>query len=633
MRSSLLTQLSEACKKLMDKTSRKRDRGLKDLRPLMRNKSLCRELSDPQWLLVADLVLKIVESPSKSKTEELRLFKDVLRQMFRNMNDLNVEKICARFWAKALDIMERTDTETKTLAETLDVVQLLCEKRRCPASQKQFKKIVHVLIAIAEESRGGSERHQVVLDLRSLRAVRLLVANHSSTTKVRYVLQDVMEFLEEWPSANNDIVINDTQLNREFVMACCVVLRRFSFASIRLTQCKNSLKWILRFWDFVSPESPSSDCIVEYFRLRIRNSTLCATSRSGSNNLTLNETDNLQGSLLRIAFGLATRAKHLTYEEKQSNTVANSTKNDLKTPSSSTSSSSSAKPSCCVEDHIARNAQLALYIVSHNRNNYRSQYQRIALASELFWIVHQETSNIILPIDSESSEETQLSINIKGIFAASSSPWTQVLEILENAAATAGSSTMDGGRRSPAPGRRSPAPNLEETTNSDATVLTGTDPSLRVSLSAMSSSLASRKRNSTIMSSRERLVLMAALRIVHAVLIRTSKLDDSFSETRQLHTHLNRFLSPSSKYDSDVRQWSARILTCLLSLETDTARLSLETDTARKNWDITYEETLLVLNSHRWTSSENASSYVEYSLSLVRLSGVFRSFLCADKIA
>lgn len=140
------------------------------------------------------------------------------------------------------------------------------------------------------------------------------------------------------------------------------------------------------------------------------------------------------------------------------------------------------------------------------------------------------------------------------------------------------------------------------------------------------------------MSSRERLVLMAALRIVHAVLIRTSKLDDSFSETRQLHTHLNRFLSPSSKYDSDVRQWSARILTCLLSLETDsletdTARLSLETDTARKNWDITYEETLLVLNSHRWTSSENASSYVEYSLSLVRLSGVFRSFLCADKIA
>ena len=193
-----MTQLSEACKKLMDKTSRKRDRGLKDLRPLMRNKSLCRELSDPQWLLVADLVLKIVESPSKSKTEELRLFKDVLRQMFRNMNDLNVEKICARFWAKALDIMERTDTETKTLAETLDVVQLLCEKRRCPASQKQFKKIVHVLIAIAEESRGGSERHQVVLDLRSLRAVRLLVANHSSTTKVRYVLQDVMEFLEEW---------------------------------------------------------------------------------------------------------------------------------------------------------------------------------------------------------------------------------------------------------------------------------------------------------------------------------------------------------------------------------------------------------------------------------------------------
>ena len=312
MRSASLTRLSDACKKLTDKTSRKRDKGLKELRPLMRNNSLCRELSDPQWQLVADLVLKIVESPSKSKTEELRLFKDVLRQMFRNMNVLSIEKICTRFWNKALDILERTDSETKTLAETLDVVQLLCEKRRCPTSQKQLKRIVHVLIAIAEESRGG-ERHQVVLDLRSLRAIRLLVANHFSTTKVRHSLSDVMEFLDEWPSANNDIVINDTQLNREYVMACCVVLRRFPFASIRLTQCKNSLKWILRFWDFVSPESPSSNCIVEYFRLRIRNSSLYATSRSGSNDLVLDKEDNLQGSLLRIAFGLATRVKHLTY--------------------------------------------------------------------------------------------------------------------------------------------------------------------------------------------------------------------------------------------------------------------------------------------------------------------------------
>ena len=152
-----------------------------------------------------------------------------------------------------------------------------------------------------------------MLDLRSLRAIRLLVANHSSTTKVRHLLSDVMEFLDEWPSANNDIVINDTQLNREYVMACCVVLRRFPFASIRLTQCKNSLKWILRFWDFVSPESPSSNCIVEYFRLRIRNSSLYATSRSGGNDLVLDKEDNLQGSLLRIAFGLATRVKHLTY--------------------------------------------------------------------------------------------------------------------------------------------------------------------------------------------------------------------------------------------------------------------------------------------------------------------------------
>ena len=81
----------------------------------MRDNSLCKELSDPQWQLVADLVLKIVESPSKSKTEELRLFKDVLRQMFRNMNVLSIEKICTRFWNKALDILERTDSETLTL--------------------------------------------------------------------------------------------------------------------------------------------------------------------------------------------------------------------------------------------------------------------------------------------------------------------------------------------------------------------------------------------------------------------------------------------------------------------------------------------------------------------------------------
>ena len=146
-------------------------------------------------------------------------------------------------------------------------------------------------------------------------------------------------------------------------------------------------------------------------------------------------------------------------------------------------------------------------------------------------------------------------INIKGMFASSSSPWTQVLEILENAA---GLSTMDG--------RRSPAVNTEEK-NSDATVLTttlGTDPSLRVSLSALSSNSTSRKRTTT-MSSRERLVLMATLRIVHAVLIRTSELKNSFCEISQLQIHLTQFLSPSSKYDSGVRQWSARILTCLLS--------------------------------------------------------------------
>ena len=241
--------------------------------------------------------------------------------------------------------------------------------------------------------------------------------------------------------------------------------------------------------------------------------------------------------------------------------------------------------------------------MSQHRNDCLSQYQRIALASELFWIVHQDTSNILSQIDSDNSTTEETSINIKGMFASSSSPWTQVLEILENAA---GLSTMDG--------RRSPAVNTEEK-NSDATVLTatlGTDPSLRVSLSALSSNSTSRKR--TTVSSRERLVLMAALRIVHAVLIRTSELKNFFCETDQLQIHLTRFLSPSSKYDSGVRQWSARILTCLLSFSS-----SSSSKTARKNWDTTYQETLLVLNSHRWTSSENASSYVNLSLSLVHL--------------
>jgi hypothetical protein len=313
MRSRKLTELSEACKKLTEKTSRKREKGLRELRPLIRNKALCRELSDPQWLLVADLVFQTVETTSKSsKTEELRLFKDVLRQMFRNMNVIDIDKICTRFWTKALDILERTETETQTLAETLDVVQLLCEKKRCPKSRKQLENLMQLLIDIAEESRGG-ERNQIVLALRSLRAVRFLVSNHTSTAKVRSVLGIVMDFLEEWPSANNDIVINDTQLNREYVMACCVVLRRFPFGSISMTRRQNSLKWILRFWDFVSPESPSSDCIVEYFRLRIKNSSLVATSRNGESNLVLHADDNLQGSLLRIAFGLATRVKHLTY--------------------------------------------------------------------------------------------------------------------------------------------------------------------------------------------------------------------------------------------------------------------------------------------------------------------------------
>ena len=237
--------------------------------------------------------------------------------------------------------------------------------------------------------------------------------------------------------------------------------------------------------------------------------------------------------------------------------------------------------------------------MSQHRNDCLSQYQRIALASELFWIVHQETSNILSQIDSDNSTTEETSINIKGMFASSSSPWTQVLEILENAA---GLSTMDG--------RRSPAVNVEEEKNSDATVLTttlGTDPSLRVSLSALSSNSTSRKRTTT-MSSRERLVLMATLRIVHAVLIRTSELKNSFCEISQLQIHLTQFLSPSSKYDSGVRQWSARILTCLLSFYSPS-------NTTRRNWDTTYQETLLVLNSHRWTSSENASSYVDLSSS------------------
>ena len=70
---------------------------------------------------MADLGYQDRRTPSKSKTEELRLFKDVLRQMFRNMNVLSIEKICTRFLNKALDILERTDSETKDFLNNVRV--------------------------------------------------------------------------------------------------------------------------------------------------------------------------------------------------------------------------------------------------------------------------------------------------------------------------------------------------------------------------------------------------------------------------------------------------------------------------------------------------------------------------------
>ena len=102
--------------------------------------------------------------------------------MFRNMNVLNIEKICTRFWNKALDIFGTNGFGGKQLETLGDGAVAVREKEMSYFSKTIEENRSCFDCYCSEESRGG-ERHQVVLDLRSLRAIRLLVANHSNRQK------------------------------------------------------------------------------------------------------------------------------------------------------------------------------------------------------------------------------------------------------------------------------------------------------------------------------------------------------------------------------------------------------------------------------------------------------------------